>query len=353
MSTLAQAGRLLDLDIDTRTPCFLWGPPGVGKSDKVRQAAKSRKGWGYIDFRAVLRDTVAMLGIPDIIKLPGADGKDEKLTAWCPPSELPREKRDGKYGILFLDELNAAHQQVQAACFGLVLDRRLGDYHLPDGWTIVAAGNRQADKSAAQRMPRALANRFHHIEVEAHLDTWITDYAYDNDIDERLIAYLRWREGGGGKGGSVFHVMDTGEDERKFPTPRSWTALNRHIKLVDKFDRVTCFEGHVGMGAATEFSAFLDIFENLPDFDEIVKDPRRAPVPEELDVKYALASSLGRNADRSNFAQILTYTQRMGREYDIVVGIDATRRDEALAKTKAYGEFIMRNKDIQIGSFRI
>lgn len=336
MTNLAQAGRILDLCIETKTPCFLWGPPGIGKSDKVRQAKAKRKGWNLIDFRAALRDVVAMLGVPDV-------NREKGTTVWCPPDELPQEKRDGKKGILFLDELNAAHQQVQTACFGLVLDRKLNDYHLPDGWVIVAAGNRQIDKSAAQRMPRALANRFWHVEIDPDLETWINDFAMDN-VDERIIAYLRWQP-------EAFHCMEV-DDERMFPTARSWTALNKHIN-VDKRDRLVCFTGHIGAGAAAGFTGFLDIYENLPDFDLIISKPKTAPVPTELSALYAISTALGRNAVRENFDAVMTYAQRLGREYEIVTGIDATRRDAFLTKTKAYQEFVKRNKDVQIGEFRV
>ncbi len=337
MATLSQAGRLMHQHIDTQDPVFLWGPPGVGKSDKVRDEVKSRKGWGLVDMRAVLRDTVALLGIPDI-------DPTKKTTVWFPPDELPQEKRDGKRGILFLDELNAAHQQVQAACFGLVLDRKLGDYHLPDGWVVVAAGNRQEDKSAAQRQPRALSNRFFHIEVTADLETWVEDFAIPNDIDSRLIGYLRWQP-------DNFHQMKV-DDERMFPTPRSWTKLAKHIDT-PKGDRMECFTGHVGAGAAAAFYGFLDIYESLPDFDDIIKRPKTTPVPDEVSALYALSTALGRNADRDNFDAIMTYAERLGREYEVVTCIDATRRDPNLTKTRAYGGFVKRNKDVQIGQFRV
>lgn len=338
MATLAQAGRLLDLAIKKRTPTFFWGPPGVGKSEKVHQAAAERKGWKMVDFRAVLRDTTAMLGIPDV-------DRTTRTSKWFPPDELPQEKRDGRHGILFLDELNAAHQQVQAACFGLVLDRKLGDYHLPEGWVIVAAGNRQADKSAAQRQPRALSNRFFHIEVEADLPTWIDDYAIPNDIDPRLIAYLRFQS-------ENFHKMEV-DDERMFPTPRSWVALHSHLNDVNKADRVVDFTGFVGISAATAFAGFLDIYEKLPDFDDIVKKPRTTPVPDEVSALYAIATAMGRNADKRNFDNLMIYAQRMSREYETVVCIDATKRDPALTNTKAYQEFVKRHKDVQIGQFRV
>ena len=104
-------------------PVHIWGAPGVGKSDIVRDLAVARN-VNFIDLRAVLLDPVDLRGLPCI---------DGDTTKWLVPNFLPRE---GK-GILFLDELTSAPQMVQAACYQLVLDRRLGDYVLPDNWDIL------------------------------------------------------------------------------------------------------------------------------------------------------------------------------------------------------------------------
>jgi MoxR-like ATPase len=68
---------------------------------------------------------------------------------WVPPKFLPIS---GK-GILFLDELTAAPQMTQAGCYQLVLDRKLGEYHLPDGWVVVAAGNPASERDVHFSMP--------------------------------------------------------------------------------------------------------------------------------------------------------------------------------------------------------
>ena len=91
---------------------------------------------------------------------------------WYVPDELPRVERDGEFGYLFLDEINTGSPQMMAVMMQLVLDRKVGEYTLPPGWRIIAAGNRVSDRAAAQRMPTALRNRFAHIfcvpSVEAY-----------------------------------------------------------------------------------------------------------------------------------------------------------------------------------------
>ncbi len=109
--------------VPTRRPVFLWGPPGVGKSSLVRQAATTL-GLEVCDVRAVLLAPVDLRGIPAI--------NGDHRAHWCQPDFLPR---DGQ-GVLFLDELAQAPPLVQSACLQLTLDRRIGEYVLPDGWTL-------------------------------------------------------------------------------------------------------------------------------------------------------------------------------------------------------------------------
>lgn len=140
-------------------PAFIWGPPGVGKSQLVAQVAAEQKK-EMIDIRAVLLDPVDLRGLPHL-------GKDN-TARWATPDFLPQEGE----GILFLDELNAAPPLVQAACYQLTLDRKIGEYTLPDGWSVLAAGNRETDRSVTSRMPSALANRFIHLDFVVDLDDW-------------------------------------------------------------------------------------------------------------------------------------------------------------------------------------
>ncbi|MEJ2426528.1 MAG: MoxR family ATPase, partial [Candidatus Thiodiazotropha sp.] len=156
------------------TPVMLWGPPGVGKSDMVREVAHSHQA-PVIDIRLSQMEPSDLRGIPF---------RTDTTVEWAIPSILPDAERHGSDGILFLDEITSAPPTVSAAAYQLILDRRLGEYQVPDGWAIFAAGNRQGDRGVTYSMPAPLANRFSHFEVETHLDDWVA-WAYRHQIDER------------------------------------------------------------------------------------------------------------------------------------------------------------------------
>src|SRR5829696_5599735 len=142
--------------VPTKRPVYLWGPPGCAKSAVVRQTAATL-GLTLADVRATLLDPVDLRGLPRL---------DGDAAVWCPPAFLPK---DGQ-GLLFLDELAQAAPLVQAACLQLVLDRRIGEYELPDGWVVVAASNRAEDRAGAHRLITPLLNRFVHLELEVSHD---------------------------------------------------------------------------------------------------------------------------------------------------------------------------------------
>lgn len=337
---IATAKKMIRYNFGINEPIFLWGAPGVGKSEGVHQVAKEDN-LGMVDFRAVLRNPVDLLGVP----MPNTK---TKRTEWYSPDDLPNEKRDGKEGILFLDELNAANPQVQAACYGLVLDRKLGDYRLPDGWRIVAAGNRVSDRSAAQRMQRALANRFDHIDIMVDPKQWVEDYA-NKHLDPLMAAFIRFRP-------AMLHeelLLDeekgSERDERRFPTPRSWASVSRMLPAPSSI-RPYLVAGRVGEACALELEGFLKTVKDLPDIDDILRNPKGCAVPDDPGAVYALSTGIARHATRSNFESVMTYARRLGREHEIIVGLDATGRDSSLTKTKTYVAFTERNPDLQIGS---
>jgi hypothetical protein len=323
---LKQAAIDLGHYLDADDPAYLWSAPGVGKSDIVRAVAQER-GLPLIDFRAVLRDPVDLRGLPAIV-----DGKAH----WLPPSDLPNVTRDGPEGILYLDELNAAAASVQSACFGLVLDRKVGEYILPAGWRIVGSGNRQSDKAAAQRMPSALANRFAHIDVEPDVDAF-TEWAVKNDIHPLVISFVRFRP-------SLLHAME-GSDLRAFPTPRSWAKVSKfaHLEL-HAMQRLA--GGRIGQGAAAEFAAFVGLANELPSLDYILENPATAKLPKNVSAKYAVASGLGRKITAKTIDAAVTYIKRMDREYEVMMVMDAVNRDMTLCETKAFVTWAGEHQDV-------
>jgi len=316
----------LETMIAARRPVFLWGSPGVGKSQTVAQVA-AKAGIELRDVRAVQFDPVDLRGLPRI----DSDGR----THWSVPDFLPR---DGA-GVLFLDELNAADRAVQAACYQLVLDRRLGEYALPDGWTVVAAGNNQSDRAVTNRMSTALASRFVHLEYEVHLDDWCK-WAVEHDLPPELIAFIRFRP-------NLLHAFDPQSTERTFPCPRTWefiaTIMRAHPAAAVEHE---LFKGTVGGGAAVELSGFLRIWRKLPSMDSILLNPQTVAVPDDPGTLFAIAGGLARRATDRNFDRVMVYANRMPKEWAVYLVKDATRRDAALQSTEAFVKWAALNSDV-------
>ncbi len=247
--------------------------------------------------------------------------------------ELPTK---GK-GILFLDELNSAAPATQAAAMQLTLTGKIGDYTLPAGWSILAAGNRESDRSVVNRMPAALSNRFVHLDIEVSLDDW-SSWALDNGMPTELISFIRFRT-------NLLHAPDY--TQRAFPTPRSWAFASQ---IIDSgLDRDTEFEvlkGTVGEGAAAEFSAFLQVYRDLPTIDEIMLNPDKVAIPDSPATLYALSSAIGAKAKKDTFDRLMQYVGRMPVEFQVVTVRDACRQTAGVASTKAFIKWGIDNSSI-------
>lgn len=319
------------LNIQANIPVMVWGPPGVGKSDIVKQVCKSRD-MTRIDFRANLMEPVDLRGIPFVSE----EGTNRAKTIWAVPDMFPNVERDGPYGVLNLEEVPAAMPSMQTALYQLCLDRRVGDYVLPDGWRIIATGNQLTDGGNTYTMPTPLKNRFAHYLLEPHTDDFLR-YALQNSWDDRITGFINFRPG-------LLHQFD--KDNEAFPTPRTWEILNRRLKHVghDQGSRYYAAASIIGDGAAGEFVAFCEYRDQIPDIDMIVDNPETAPIPaHEPSMMYAVASALAAHADEDNFGAIVTYCERMNSEYQVVLMKDASRRNAALLHTQVFSDWADKN----------
>lgn len=266
------------------TPVMLWGPPGVGKWQIVAQVG-ARHQAPVIDIRLSQMEPSDLRGIPFRVG---------DVVQWAVPALLPDAKTHGPRGILFLDEITSAPPAVSAAAYQLILDRRLGDYRIPDGWVIFAAGNRQGDGGVTYPMVASPANRFSHFEVTVNLDDWAF-WAYAHGIDERLIAFLRFKP-------DLLFAFDSARTlagEMAFPSPRSWEFAHRALQKFGDSPNllIGALTACVGQATGVECAVFIDSLHRLPDLDAI-SEGREADVPGEIDLHYAVAAALAGRALR-------------------------------------------------------
>ena len=318
----AHLTRLLDREFLSvrdghHTPVMIWGPPGIGKSQIVAQIAQQHS-VPLLDIRLSQMEPSDLRGIPFRV---------DKFVEWAPPSILPDAQRHGAAGIMFLDEITSAPPSVSAAAYQLILDRRLGEYRVPDGWAIFAAGNRQGDRGVSYVMPAPLANRFTHYEIEAHADDWVA-WAYAQGIDERLIGFLRFRP-------ELLFAFDAARNPVAFPSPRSWEFAHRALqKFAREPDILSAtLQACVGPAAGIELHAFMQHLEQLPDIDAILRGDD-VPLPAAIDMQYAVASALVSRGVRAKgdpqakliYGRVIDYASRFQqREIGVMIVHDLAR----------------------------
>ncbi|MFA5488322.1 MAG: MoxR family ATPase [Candidimonas sp.] len=246
--------RMIEKTTSKKRPIFIWGPPGIGKSDIVWQIGRDQ-GRPVIDIRLLLMDPTDIRGIPYYSP---ASGKME----WAPPTDLPSDPESN--AIVFLDEMNAAPQAVQGAAYQLILNRRVGTYTLPESSVIVAAGNRETDKAVSYRMPSALSNRFVHVEMKHDYNDW-HEWALNNNIDPSVIGFL-------GKFPAELNTFNPKTSSRAFATPRSWSFVSELIDPeMSESDQTDLICGCIGEGSGLKFSKFLTTSMNLPNPMDILQ----------------------------------------------------------------------------------
>lgn len=261
----------------TKRPVFLWGPPGIGKSDVVSEITQELGGL-MIDLRMAQMEPTDIRGIPYF-------NKEINKMDWAPPVDLPDEELASQYPIvvLFLDEMNSAPPAVQAAGYQLVLNRRVGKYRLPDNVVIVAAGNRDSDKGVTYRMPMPLANRFIHLEMRPDFTSWQT-WAVNKGIHKDVVGYLSFAK-------QDLYDFDSKSSSRAFATPRSWCFVSDLLNDEANMDTDTQFNliaGAVGEGLAVKFSAHRKISGKMPEPSDILSGKVKDLSVKEISAMYAL-----------------------------------------------------------------
>ena len=240
---------------------MLWGPPGIGKSQGVREIAeniraKTGKRAAITDVRLLLFNPVDLRGIPTA-------NADKTLAVWLKPQIFQMADSADIINILFLDEITAAPQSVQAAAYQITLDRVIGEHRLPENCIIIAAGNRVTDKSVAYNMPRALANRLLHMSVKGDPDSW-HDWAVKTGIHRCVTSFLKYNP-------TALLRPDIPDSSLAFPTPRSWEMVSNILTGVsENMDAVQpLISGCVGTSVTYNFAKWCSLFSALPPVEDI------------------------------------------------------------------------------------
>ena len=316
-----ELAQVLALLVEARQPTIVFGPPGAAKSQIAQQVAADTNRQ-YVDVRALLLDPVDLRGIP----WRDTDGR----TRWAPPAFLPRSDDPGRW-LINLEELPSAVPMVQAALYQLVLDRKVGEYELPEGASLIACGNRETDRGVVHRMPTPLASRFIHLDIRVDAEDWL-NWGAANGIAPEVLYFITYKP-------DLLHQFDPQSMERAYPCPRTWEFTSNIVKHRNGLDPAVeraLFRGAVGEAAAVEFSAFLKVWRELPHPRAVLADPGNVDIPENASALMALCGSLYRLATDVTMDAIVTFAERLRREVgESLVGA-CVRRDPGLQRSPAF-----------------
>jgi hypothetical protein len=277
--TAVQAKKSLLKAFQVKRPLFLWGPPGIGKSELVEGITRDLGGIMY-DLRLGQMEPTDIRGIPFY-------NKDSGKMDWAAPVDLPDAETASQYPIvvLFLDEMNSAAPSVQSAAYQLILNRRIGKYFLPDNVVMVAAGNRESDKGVTYRMPTPLANRFIHQEMKVDFASW-QEWAVQNRIHKDVVGYLSFAK-------QDLYDFDAKSSSRSFATPRSWTFVSQLLDDDGDNDTLTnLIAGTIGEGLAVKFMAHRKVASRMPNPADILAGKVKDLQVKEVSAMYSLVISM-------------------------------------------------------------
>lgn len=292
---------------------MMWGQPGVGKSQGVKQIAEeveklTSKKVVVTDVRLLLFNPIDLRGIP-------VANNDKTLAIWLKPKILDMDPSENIVNILFLDEISAAPQTVQAAAYQLVLDRKIGEHALPDNCFVIAAGNRVTDKSVAYKMPKALANRFLHLNIETNFNAWV-NWAVTHGIHPIVTAFLASRP-------SLLNTYNSTDDSNVFATPRSWEMVSNILNNVSTdFNFIRpLIAGLVGEGITLNLKTFFNLEFDLPKISDIFNG-KDVPIKKEAPWLYAVVSSMVHYVQNNeisveNLANSLNFARKLPNEFKV------------------------------------
>jgi len=326
----------LEIACAINTPVMMHGSPSTAKSKSVQQMC-DRLGMELMDIRLSQREFVDLRGIPSVV---------DKTTEFNPPAELP--KKGCPPTVLFLDEINQADKSTQAASYQLFLDRKLGEYDLPNNVWVCAAGNYLTDRAIVNKMGSALNNRVIHLYVKIDADQWAS-WALLNNIHNSVIAFIRF--------GSqhLMEMQSTDADVQNrlkhadaFASTRTWEFVSKlmHETNTDVDACWPLIAGAVGTPAAIQFKAYIKYYQDLPDFDDIIANPKGTRVPESRQAMLAVSLGLASRITEKSFAPIMQYMEKSPLDYTTAMINDAMKINDDLLDYPEVAIWLQKNAEI-------
>ena len=328
---------------------MITGQPGIGKSEIIKQVADELK-LVVIDHRLSTSAIEDLTGLPQFTKATGVDGKPHDLAKFTPLNIFPMEWWNipkGKKGfLLFFDEINSADQSIIAACYKIILDRKVGLNNLHPNCYIVCAGNREEDNAIVNSLGTAMLSRMSHIELKVDFDIWLKNVGLKFDYDFRIIAFLQAYP-------ELLNQFDPSRDKETFSTPRTWQFVDDYLyqateewlvkhkdEPISKMELPSWFQpvisGTISQDTANKFCAFCANISRMITYEQIIKDPETCEVPNEPDIRYAVMLVCSSHINKDNINTLWKYVSRFNKADQVLFIRDIVSKHVELMTNKDF-----------------
>jgi hypothetical protein len=313
---------------------MLHSSPAIGKSSVLHQICKE---WQLypIDIRLSQTEPVDLSGYPKV---------DGNKGTYLPMDMFPVEGDpipEGYRGwVIILDEINSAPRSTIAAAYKVCLDRMVGMHKLHPNVLIAAAGNLDTDGAIVTPMGTAMQSRLIHLTIEPDITSW-ADWAERNNIDHRIVSYLRFKP-------SSLYKFDPNHTDKTYPAPRTWHFLDRILKVSKQSlrDLDELIQGTIGVGCAKDFLAYCEIYQELPTVDEMISNPETVFISDKPNILFAVSGIISEYANEKTISNLMTIAYKLPLEFQMIALKGVMKRNIKMLHHPVVQEWTDRNKDL-------
>lgn len=327
---------------------LLQGEPGIGKSSllKALSAALPEHEVAYID--------VPNMDLGDIA-MPVID-HETKVTKYYPNSRF--KIHTGKPVIIMLDEYTKGFDPVKNMLHPMleVANPRLGDVSIRDESIVFLTGNLSSD-GVGDNLKAHSRNRVIPITVrKPDADEWL-EWAVNNDIEPVVMAWVR----------QFPHALASYTDETQsdnpyiynpkkvqtaFVSPRSLERASNIVRVREQIDAdtlIAAMSGAIGEAAARDMQAFVEYQDQLPTWENIIKNPKTCDVPDSAGACAVLIFGAITKVDKTTMAAFMEYLSRFEPEWQACFAINVAKSPQkqgvAFSST-AFADWVSKNEDL-------
>lgn len=320
-------GVIEEIVVRLNEPVMIVGTFGGGKTE-IGYQTTIRNNWQMCDIRLGQYQSVDLHGFPD---------KENGWMTWCPPRTLPFVGNDNfpddKTILLVFDEITSAEREVFGVAYQLINERRVGEHALKPNVRILCMGNREIDRGIVNRMPMPLNNRMTWFELSVSANDWCVEMER-RGVDPLIIAFIQWKK-------DMLHTFNPDFPQKVVASPRTWWKAARYWSdpHLSESMKSAAIMGAIGRGPATEFHAFVKVYQSITPIAEIIRNPMGVKVPspaEDRGELYATSVAVARAMTKANAAPLHRYLKRLAPEYAVTAWTLASKRDKSLWETSEY-----------------